>query len=190
MTDESLDTSAGATSLGSAVQAAAAVRPRRLARRAGVDILLLVLGLVSFLGSLSIGTALHLSADDTIIATGLAHIDSCVRDGPVSRSGLGFWYTCHAEVSWHNGHRSGITARGSAFTPADIGHAIRIEEHEARNRDGGRLGSDFLPAGTKASTGAFVLVFLAMIVGIGLLIRPVIDVGIVVRRVVRAVSSR
>lgn len=57
--------------------------------------------------------------------TGLASVTACVRHGPVSTRGFGYWEGCDATVTWGDGGSEYVSAAG-VFTSADIGTPVRV----------------------------------------------------------------
>jgi hypothetical protein len=56
---------------------------------------------------------------------GQAAVTSCVRQGPVTNQGFGYWDSCAATVTWENGEveRSQYSA---VFASADVGTQVRV----------------------------------------------------------------
>lgn len=54
-------------------------------------------------------------------------VESCHRDGPVSRQGLGYWWTCRISVQQDGGRVEAFVGRSIA-SPQDIGKTIALRE--------------------------------------------------------------
>ncbi|HWH01958.1 MAG TPA: DUF6346 domain-containing protein [Pilimelia sp.] len=95
-------------------------------RRLLVDGALCVLaGLLVLMGL----TGLTLSREEGLDAdggrAGNASVGQCRRYGPVSGSGLGFWWDCAVDVAWEDGTAGRYRTRGSLFAPGDRAVPVR-----------------------------------------------------------------
>ena len=50
----------------------------------------------------------------------------CAEEGPVSLSGVGYWWSCRVDVEADDGETYEQTFGGSEFTPADIGNQFPL----------------------------------------------------------------
>lgn len=90
---------------------------------------LVVFGLLSLgIGALGVSVTLsRLAGGDMADAQrrGKATVSYCVKDGPVTNKGFGYWETCTAKVVWDGGVSDRLTV-GAVFTSADIGKTIEV----------------------------------------------------------------
>ena len=56
---------------------------------------------------------------------GTAQVTSCVRHGPISNKGFGYWDSCTATITWDDGSTDRATV-GAVFTSADLGTDVRV----------------------------------------------------------------
>ena len=56
---------------------------------------------------------------------GTAQVTSCIRHGPITNKGFGYWDSCTATVTWDDGSAARTTV-GAVFTSADIGSEVRV----------------------------------------------------------------
>lgn len=56
---------------------------------------------------------------------GKAKVTSCVRHGPISNMGFGYWDACTASITWDDGSTDRITPR-AVFKSSDIGTDVRV----------------------------------------------------------------
>ncbi|MFC7343768.1 DUF6346 domain-containing protein [Saccharopolyspora griseoalba] len=63
-----------------------------------------------------------LASDGVVAKTGTAIATDCERVGPVSRSGLGWYWQCDAEITWSDGSKD-----TSSFTSSDLTPRNRTE---------------------------------------------------------------
>ena len=56
---------------------------------------------------------------------GKAQVTSCVRHGPISAKGFGYWETCTATITWDNGSTDRATV-SAVFRSSDIGRDVRV----------------------------------------------------------------
>src|SRR5690606_27216942 len=75
--------------------------------------------------------------------TGTAQVVACRRVGPISGSGLGYWWTCTLEVRWDDGGQGRYVLPGSRFTPADRDRPVPVRETARGDR--GNLDVDTRP---------------------------------------------
>jgi hypothetical protein len=104
---------------------AAAVVDRRggSAVRDAVFLVLLVVVAAALLG---VGVTFNrLAGDDVAKRQGQAEVTSCVRQGPISNKGFGYWHRCTATITWDDGSINRVTV-GAVFTPSDIGTPVRV----------------------------------------------------------------
>lgn len=59
---------------------------------------------------------------------GTAQVADCMRVGPVSREGFGYWSVCQADVVWESGDRTRVTAQPGQLTPDDEGRDVPVVE--------------------------------------------------------------
>lgn len=142
------------------------------ARRAAVDVLLVLVAVAVVLASLTVASATQATAAfGDVSRTGVARATSCQRHGPVSGSGFGYWYDCTAEVTWSGGERSTVSTGQSVLTSADIGHDVQVRELTGTRRNGTKIvRADDPPR----RWGAFVF-FPLFLIGLGFLLRPAVD---------------
>jgi Family of unknown function (DUF6346) len=57
--------------------------------------------------------------------TGRAAVTSCVKHGPVTNHGFGYWERCLATITWDDGLTNRVTV-DVVFTSADIGRHVRV----------------------------------------------------------------
>jgi hypothetical protein len=60
---------------------------------------------------------------------GQAAVSSCVRHGPVSTRGFGYWQTCRVEITWADGAVERSTV-DELFKSSDIGRAVKVGDPE------------------------------------------------------------
>ncbi|MER6988728.1 DUF6346 domain-containing protein [Saccharopolyspora hirsuta] len=73
-----------------------------------------LLALVLFTVGVNMGV---LNADGAVARSGTALAAHCERVGPVSRSGLGWYWSCDAQITWSDGEVTRKTFRNSELTP-------------------------------------------------------------------------
>ncbi len=56
---------------------------------------------------------------------GKAEVTSCVRHGPISTMGFGYWDACTASITWDDGATGRITVAG-VLKSSDIGTEVRV----------------------------------------------------------------
>lgn len=56
---------------------------------------------------------------------GRAQVTSCVRHGPVSNKGFGYWASCTATITWDGGGSDRLTV-SAVFRSSDIGTEVRV----------------------------------------------------------------
>ncbi|MGH8878256.1 MAG: DUF6346 domain-containing protein, partial [Stackebrandtia sp.] len=93
-------------------------------RRGPGTIMLVLLGVVALLAgwtamNLRGGVADEKDLDDRVQATGV--VQECIKDGPFSLSGVGYWWSCEVEITTDDGETARQTFTGSQFEPADQG---------------------------------------------------------------------
>lgn len=103
-------------------------------------------------GALSLCAGLLLAAGSWTASTAATHVHggpaisshwgsavarSCESVGPVSGSGIGYWWRCTADVEWNGSaaQRGQVRFGGSELTPDDIGKTVRV------TAEGGEAGS-------------------------------------------------
>jgi hypothetical protein len=62
------------------------------------------------------------------VTGGTATVGACQRSGPVSRYGLGYWWTCEATVQLEDGRTVATRLTNSVVTPTDRGTLVPIVE--------------------------------------------------------------
>jgi hypothetical protein len=75
-----------------------------------------------------------LAADGSITNRGTALATGCERVGPVSRSGLGWYWQCQARITWQDGTRSESSFTGSDLTPRNMTEPAPVVWREIENR--------------------------------------------------------
>ncbi|MFR9731818.1 DUF6346 domain-containing protein [Saccharopolyspora sp. MS10] len=102
---------------------------------------------------------------------GTARATDCERAGPVSMSGLGFWWTCEATVTWADGRSEQRTFKFSDLTPDNRTAPAPVERRELDNRGSNVVIAD---AGSFAPLGwaLFVPLLGLAFVGVRLPIPP------------------
>jgi hypothetical protein len=106
---------------------AAAVVERRTGS-AVRDAVFLILLIAVAAGLLGVGVTLNrLAGNDFADAKrqGTAQVTSCVRQGPISNKGFGYWHRCTATITWDDGSTNRLTV-GAVFTPTDIRTQVRV----------------------------------------------------------------
>lgn len=91
-------------------------------------ILPILIGIVLILGG---WTAMNLrggvSADDTADREeATATVENCEEVGPLSLSGVGYWWSCRAMVTTQEGDSYSQVFNGSQFNPDDVGSQFPI----------------------------------------------------------------
>jgi uncharacterized protein DUF6346 len=56
---------------------------------------------------------------------GTAQVTSCVRHGPITSKGFGYWDSCTATITWDDAGIARVTVR-AVFTSTDIGTSVRV----------------------------------------------------------------
>ena len=56
---------------------------------------------------------------------GTAHVTSCVRHGPISTMGFGYWDACTASITWDDGATDRTTV-SAVLKSSDIGTDVRV----------------------------------------------------------------
>lgn len=107
--------------------AAAAVVDRRKggALRSAVFLVVVMAAAAGLLGlAVTFG---RLAGDDFGSARreGQARVSSCVRHGPVSGKGFGYWESCTATVTWDDGATERVTV-DAVFRSSDVGAEVRV----------------------------------------------------------------
>lgn len=67
---------------------------------------------------------------------GQATVSSCIRQGPVTNKGFGYWESCEVEIAWDGGGVDRLTI-GAIFTSADIGKKVTVGDlgmHRSRQQ--------------------------------------------------------
>ncbi|GAA3360922.1 DUF6346 domain-containing protein [Saccharopolyspora gregorii] len=72
--------------------------------------------------------------DGTPTERGTALATGCARVGPVSASGLGWWWRCEATISWADGRTEQRTFKYSDLTPDNTTTPAPVERRELDNR--------------------------------------------------------
>jgi hypothetical protein len=99
-------------------------RPGGAARSAIFLTLVVVLGV----GLLGLAITLNrLAGSDFADAKrqGTAQVTSCVRHGPISTRGFGYWQMCTATITWDAGRTDRVTV-GAVFEASEIGTQVRV----------------------------------------------------------------
>lgn len=111
-----------------ATDPAAVVVVERRASGAVRDAIFLVLLIAVAAGLLGVGVTLNrLAGDDFADAKrqGQAQVTSCLRKGPISNKGFGYWHRCTATITWDDGSTNRLTV-GAVLKPSDIGTQVRV----------------------------------------------------------------
>lgn len=160
--------------------------PIRSVRRAAADLGLVVAAVVLGLSALTVNTVtLGTQAFESEARQGVARAVECVRYGPVSGSGFGYWYECQAEVAWNDDSRQTLSTRNSVLTPDHFGRDVRVQE----TRDG-RRGNGFYRLDDPPRAWGAVLFLPLFLAGLLCLLRPAADVFRLVRRLARGQARR
>ncbi len=62
---------------------------------------------------------------DDVKRQGTAQVTSCVRHGPITTKGFGYWDSCTATITWDDASTERVTVH-SVFNSADIGSSVRV----------------------------------------------------------------
>ncbi|QGK70893.1 hypothetical protein GIY23_16450 [Allosaccharopolyspora coralli] len=81
------------------------------------------------------GTAMT-SIDGSVRRVGTATAVDCTRIGPVSTSGLGWWWQCDGVITWEDGAREQHRFNGFMLTPADITQPVAVEYRDGNGMSG------------------------------------------------------
>lgn len=65
------------------------------------------------------GVAGEADLDDRAQATGV--VRECTKEGPLSLSGIGYWWSCEVEITTKDGDTADQVFKGSQFVPDDKG---------------------------------------------------------------------
>jgi hypothetical protein len=97
---------------------------------------------------------------------GTARVVDCVEEGPIGGLGVGYWWTCQADVVWDGGERERVRAQPGQFSPDDRDLDVPVVQRTVLGNKGGGPGTpqvyraDFEPSA--------VLGLGSMLAGIGL----------------------
>ncbi|WP_344129874.1 DUF6346 domain-containing protein [Saccharopolyspora halophila] len=75
-----------------------------------------------------------LAADGIVTKRGTALATACERVGPLSRSGLGWYWQCEGKITWQDGKQGTSTFTGSDLTPSNKTEPAPVAWREIRNR--------------------------------------------------------
>jgi hypothetical protein len=64
---------------------------------------------------------------------GQAMVSSCVRHGPITTHGFGYWETCRVTITWADGEAERLTV-DEVFKSADIGTPVQVGDPDDANR--------------------------------------------------------
>ena len=106
----------------------AAVIDRRRSDGVLRSTVILILIIVVAAGLLGLAVTLsRLAGDDFGDAQrqGRAQVTSCVRHGPISTMGFGYWDACTASITWDDGATDRITV-AAVFKSSDMGTDVRV----------------------------------------------------------------
>ncbi len=150
----------------------------RLARRAAVDVGLAVVTVGLVLSGLILMTLARAEALDKATGRqGAARVLTCLRSGPISGSGLGYWWTCTVEVDWDSGAPGRYVESGSLCTPDDQDRQIQVHETIRSSRGNlhahTRLARPDRPARISLLAGRVLLLLAGALCGL----RPAFDIG-------------
>lgn len=105
---------------------------------------------------------------------GTARVADCVRSGPVSFNGLGYWWECEADVVWDGGGAERVRVDVGQFTPDDRGRDIRVLQRLEHSTKAGKVAhvyrEDFEPSvllGLGSVLGGLGIGFLLFVVVFG-----------------------
>ena len=90
-----------------------------------------VLALVTY--TVFVGTG-ALASDGVVAQRGTAQAVDCERVGPISRSGLGWYWSCDAEITWADGSTGRSSFQASDLTPESRTEPVPVVRKEVRNR--------------------------------------------------------
>ncbi|MGX6605225.1 DUF6346 domain-containing protein [Micromonosporaceae bacterium Da 78-11] len=108
--------------------AAPAVVDRRRSGGALRSAVFLILLIVVAAGLFGLAVTLMRSAGedfDEAKRQGVAQVTSCVRHGPITNQGFGYWDSCAATITWADGATDRITV-DAVFKSSDIGTEVRV----------------------------------------------------------------
>ncbi|HZE37820.1 MAG TPA: DUF6346 domain-containing protein [Stackebrandtia sp.] len=88
-----------------------------------------------------------------------ALVKTCKKAGPISISGVGYWWTCKVAITTKTGHHSTQTFNGSQFTPDDKGKKFPLA-------GAGRTSSTWSRADVDSNNIAVMSAAAGMIIGI------------------------
>ncbi|ASR35766.1 hypothetical protein BAY61_12995 [Prauserella marina] len=74
-----------------------------------------------------------LSSDGVVTKRGSALATHCERVGPVSPSGLGWYWACEAEITWSDGETAHERFQNSALTPENLAHPKPVVYQSVRD---------------------------------------------------------
>lgn len=160
--------------------------PIRPAQRSAIDLLLALIAWALIMASFTVDTITN--GDQLLedkLRTGVAQATECVRYGPVSRSGFGYWYECRAEVTWRDGTRLAVSTRGSILTPEDVGRPVQVRE-----TGGGRPGNELHRVDDPPRIWGVVVFLLLFLAGLLCILRPAADVFRLGRWLVKRAAPR
>lgn len=146
-------------------------------RRLRQDLLLVVAMAGLVLAGLSLLTLSREEAlDPGTGRTGEATVVACRRVGPVSGSGLGYWWTCTVEVRWMDGGHNRYVVPGSRFTPADRERPVAVRETARGSRGNLAVATRPVRADRAPRVGILAAGLLTFLAGALCAVRPAVDV--------------
>ncbi|MEU3271179.1 DUF6346 domain-containing protein [Saccharomonospora sp. NPDC006951] len=74
-----------------------------------------------------------LGSDGVVTKRGTALATACERVGPISTSGLGWYWACEAEITWSDGEHAHKKFQNSALTPENLTHPKPVVYQSVRN---------------------------------------------------------
>lgn len=72
---------------------------------------------------------------------GTARVVDCVEEGPVGGNGLGYWWSCRADVTWDGGTSEQVTAEPGQLGPDDRGRDVPVVQRTVLGNKGGGPGT-------------------------------------------------
>ena len=105
--------------------AAAVDRRRGGAARSAAFLILVVVVAAGLMGLAVTLTRLAGTDFDDAKRQGAAQVTSCVRHGPITSKGFGYWDSCTATITWDDASTARVTVH-AVFTSTDIGTSVRV----------------------------------------------------------------
>lgn len=166
------------------------VRAGRRARRLIGNALLLAGAAGLVLAGLSLLTLSREEALDRGGRTGTADVVACRRVGPVSGSGLGYWWSCDVVVRWDDGESGRYDVPGSLFRPADRDRAVPVREVLRGGRGNLDAAARLARVDRPARLGLLAAGLVALLAGGLCGLRPVSDLVRLLARLALRITGR